>query len=120
MKKAITKKTSLLTTLPIPKCIDAGIGKRFRIFLEVSRRPDGITVADLASLFNMSKHNLWYLISPLRQKELLITEYETRNAHVEMVCRVTPFGIDHIRKELRCATDMLDAITMEKIKELKK
>jgi predicted HTH transcriptional regulator len=119
MKKVVANNADL-TIIPLKNHVGTGIGKRYRLFLEVARRPNGITAKDLATLFNMSKHSLWYLISPLRKNGSIVATGETRNGCMEVVCRVSPQKLDAMRMEMQCVLEMMDAIIAEKIKEVRK
>jgi hypothetical protein len=94
----------------LPSLDKAGIGKKFRIFIEIARRTNGITISDVTQIFSKDdpgskkfsydKQGIWHHIGNLRDIGYVITEYEKRNGKVSLVCKATPLGVDMVFDEM--------------------
>lgn len=100
-------------TLELPNLGKAGIGKRFRIFAEIARHPDGMTIAEIAKAFKEPKQGTWHHIDILRDSGFIATKYNSRNGHVALVCKVTDNGIDVVHDEMCRLCQLLGEIKKE-------
>jgi hypothetical protein len=110
-------------TMKLPNLDKAGIGKKFRIFIEIARHPKGMTITDVTntfingkfskSSFASSKQGIWYHIEQLRGSGYITTEYENRNGHVALVCMATKSGVDMVSEEMCRLCKVMGAISKE-------
>lgn len=107
----------------------AGIGKRFKIFIEIAQNPSGITMTELTKVFfdghkskepekfRNSKVGVWYHIDNLRNSAFITTVYENVDGNVALVCRATPDGVDVVGKEMCRLCKILKETTDNMIKK---
>lgn len=110
-------------TMKLPNLDKAGIGKKFRIFIEIARHPNGMTITDVTNTFidgkigkkafASSKQGIWYHLDLLRGAGYITTEYENRNGHVALVCKVTKNGVDAVSEEMCRLCKVMNAISKE-------
>lgn len=100
-------------TLDLPSLAKAGLGKRFRIFAEIARHPNGITIADAAKAFNERKPAIWHHVALLRDAGFITTDYNSRNGHVALVCKATKKGLDVVHEEMCRLCQLLGEIKKE-------
>jgi predicted transcriptional regulator len=110
-------------TMKLPNLDKAGIGKKFRIFIEIARHPKGMTITDVTNTFideksrktsfAAAKQGIVYHIEQLRGAKYITTEYENRNGHVALVCKVTKEGVDVVSEEMCRLCKVLSAISKE-------
>lgn len=96
--------------MELPSLEQAGIGKRFRVFVEIARHPNGMTITDLTKAFFKVKpgskkfqyaaQGLRHHVDLLCEAGYITTEYERRDGHVSIVCKATVFGVSTVNDEM--------------------
>jgi len=105
---------------------NAGAGKRFLIYIEIARHPEGLTVSELTekfkgkkpgnTKFSSDKISIWRYVSDIRNRGLITTDYEPRNGKVSLVCRATKDGVFALQDEMCRLCHLLHKVQKEQSK----
>lgn len=119
----LPNKDSMKKSMNLPRLEAAGIGKRFKIFIEIARHPNGMTMSDVTDVFNdrklkgkkfaYAKQSIYHHISILRDAGYITTGYDRANNHISLVCKVTKSGVAHVREEMCRLCQVMSEIEKE-------
>jgi len=115
------KKVDEKTNIEIPHLKEVGIGTKFLIFVEIARHPNGLSVPDLTKKVSSKSRTIWFHTKDLCDKKIITPAYEKNpeTGKVETVFRATPFGIGEIQREMRGICEIMSAIKMEMISNVR-
>lgn len=101
------------SNISIPNLGKVGIGKRFLVFVEIARHPEGLSAYEVSRKCGKAGRSVWYHINGLVKEAFLTSTYEKRDGKIEAVFRVTPYGIDKVQKEMRGICEMVSQVKKE-------
>jgi len=104
------------SNIEVPHLKRSGIGKRFLMFVEIARHPEGLSIGEISIKCDCGGRTAaWYHINALLKEALVTCTYEKRNGKVEAVFRITPYGIDMVQKEMRGICEIISEVKKELI-----
>lgn len=96
--------------IEMPNLDKAGIGRRFRIFVEIARHPNGMTITEITKAFydgDSTGRKFGYFSQGIRHHieiliaaKYIVATYEQRDGHVSRVCKVTKHGVETVHEEM--------------------
>lgn len=102
---------NLVDTIPHLKSI--GFGKKFVIFTEVARHPNGLSINEIIEIVGCDKPTTWNHITSLTKDGLVHGRKIRRDGKKAKVFKVSAGGLDSIQREMRVVCELYSAIRSE-------
>lgn len=110
-------------TMELPVLSEAGLGKRFKIFIEIARHPQGMSMSEVTTVFTKEKQGskkfayvkqgILYHITALREAGFISMNYDVQNGRVVLICTATLLGVSTVQEEMCRLCTVLHEIEKE-------